>query len=365
MGYATTTASWPMRSAAPAVPPARSAPDGRARAGGEHRLRVGVVGLGKQARDDHVPAVRASDLVDLVAVCDTNGQRLAESCRDLGVAGYRVVDDMLSAEDLDLVVVSVPHHAGREVIFAAAERGVHVLKEKPFATNLAEARELAVLCARSGIELMVAMQRRFSPIYLTLHELFSQIGRPFLVDAVYTFNVDPAEGWRGQSCLAGGGCIIDMGYHMIDMVIWCFGLPDRLLAQHSAGARPELDYDVEDTAHILVGYDTGPVGTLLLSRCLPPRTEQMRVAGTRGAIVAERGRIRRFRSDGELIESLSWEQHRPAPATAQIDHFCRVLNGCGTNAFGPDSHLAHAAFVEACYISGREDRFVRPKDLLK
>jgi predicted dehydrogenase len=66
-------------------------------------------------------------------------------------------------EALDLVVVCVPHHIGRQVVECAAEHGVHVLKEKPFATSLADARELAETCAGAGIELMVTLQRRFNP----------------------------------------------------------------------------------------------------------------------------------------------------------------------------------------------------------
>lgn len=202
------------------------------------------------------------------------------------------------------------------------------------------------------------------PIYSTFHQLYDQIGQPFLIDAAYTMSVDPAAGWRGQRCLAGGGCIIDMGYHVIDMLLWYFGLPDRVLAQYSATARPELDYDAEDTAYILFGFDSGLVGTVLLSRWIPPKTEQIRVVGTRGAIVLERGRIQRLRSDGELVESLSREESWPAAATAQVDHFCRVLHGSRCNVSGPGSHLAHAAFIDAAYASSRAGGFVNPKELL-
>ena len=63
---------------------------------------------------------------------------------------------------------------------------------------------------------------------------------PFFVDVKYTLFVDNLhEGWRGQRDSAGGGCIIDMGYHMIDMVIWYFGLPDNLHAEFSSKAKPE------------------------------------------------------------------------------------------------------------------------------
>lgn len=346
------------------VPSARTAPGRCIGPGAEHGLRVGVVGLGRQAREDHVPAVLASEMTELVAVCDTDPDRLAAARLDLGVAGYHSIGDMLGSADLDLVIVAVPHHAGRAVIAAAADHGVHVLKEKPFATSLDEARELAARCARSGIELMVTMQRRFNPIYSTFHQLYDRIGRPFLVDAVYTPDVDPAEGWRGQHHLAGGGCIIDMGYHTIDLLIWYFGLPDRVLAQYTATACPELDYDAEDTAQILFGYDSGPIGSVLLSRCIPPRSEHLRVVGSQGMVTLERGRIRRFGRGGEIVESLSRELSWPTAATAQIDHFCRILRGSRTNFSGPGNHLAHAAFIEACYASRQRGQFVDPKELI-
>ncbi|MQB01785.1 MAG: gfo/Idh/MocA family oxidoreductase [Actinobacteria bacterium] len=327
-------------------------------------LRAGVVGLGHQAREDHLPAIVASEMVDLVAVCDLNTQILDDVRDEYDKPGYTELEEMLATEQLDFIVVAVPHHAGRRVVKAAAQRGVHVLKEKPFATSLEEAHDLTGSCADGGIELMVTLQRRLNPIYATFPHLYDQIGRPFLIDGVYTMSVDPASGWRGQSRLAGGGCIIDMGYHMIDMLLWYFGLPDRVLAQSSAAARPELDYDAEDTACVMFSFDSGLWGRLLLSRCVSPRTETIRVIGARGSVVLERGRIQRLLSNGQVVESLSREGSWPSAATAQVDHFCRVLMGQRPNTSGPESHLAHAAFIHACYASAQAGRFVNPKELI-
>lgn len=83
---------------------------------------------------------------------------------------------MFAHEQLDLVVVCVPHDVGRVVIEAAAERHIHVLEEKPFATTVGEAKELAEICQRSGIRLMVTLQRRFNPIYTSFTQLADQIG---------------------------------------------------------------------------------------------------------------------------------------------------------------------------------------------
>lgn len=323
-----------------------------------------MVGLGKQAREDHLPALAASAWVDLAAVCDVDADTVDTIGDQYRVTGYQDTGDMLSAEDLDFVVVAVPHHAGGEVIRTAAEHGVHVLKEKPFASSLGEARELVAVCAENGIELMVTLQRRFNPIYTTFHQLYDQIGQPFLIDAAYTMSVDPATGWRGNAQLAGGGCILDMGYHLVDMLLWYFGMPDQVLAQYSATARPDLDYDAEDTAHITFGYDSGLLGRLLLSRCVSPKTETIRVIGSHGAVAVERGRIQRLDCDGTVVETLAREQSWPSAARAQIEHFCRVLRGQRPNTSGPESHLGHAAFIHACYASATVRGFVNPKELI-
>lgn len=183
------------------------------------KLRTGVVGLGKQALEDHIPGLHASDSADLVAVCDENAEIVREQQYQHRVQGYTDFHEMFKDERLDFVVVCVPHHVGRTVIETAAKHNVHVLKEKPFATTIQEARALVNICEDAGIHLMVTLQRRFNPIYTSFMQLADQIGTPFVVDAQYTLHIDdPSEGWRGMTTKAGGGCIIDMGYHLIDGV---------------------------------------------------------------------------------------------------------------------------------------------------
>lgn len=328
-------------------------------------LKAAVVGLGAQAREDHLPGLSASATTELVAICDENPEVLKELEDQFHVKGYADFREMFTSEELDLVVISVPHDVGREVIEAAAEHGVHVLKEKPFAVSLAEARDLAGLCKRTGIELMVTLQRRFNPIYTSFTQLADQIGTPFVIDARYTLHIDdPSEGWRGDIARAGGGCVIDMGYHLIDMILWYFGLPDRILADTSASARPDRAYDAEDTALVHFAYENALYGSLLLSRYIGPKTEQIRLAGTKGIVMLERGRIRRLDNHGDIIESLTREQAWPAAATAQIDHFARVIEGTRTNPSGPADHLAHLAFITACYESAHTCASVNPKELL-
>lgn len=164
---------------------------------------------------------------------------------------------------LDFVIVAVPHHAGRAVIEECAVRGVHVLKEKPFATSLPKAREFASICQQAQVELMVTLQRRFNPFHASVVQLLDQIGTPFLIDGQYTFHTDdPGAGWRGDVSQAGGGCVIDMGYHIVDLLLWYFGMPNRIMADFSTAALPDGGYDAEDTAVIQLGYDNDLYGTV-------------------------------------------------------------------------------------------------------
>ncbi|MEU9685360.1 Gfo/Idh/MocA family protein [Amycolatopsis japonica] len=329
------------------------------------RLRAGVVGLGKQALEDHVPGLLAAGDAELVAICDENAGVVGAQEDLLQVNGYRNLETMLADQQLDFVIVCVPHSAGRTVIEAAAARGVHVLKEKPFAMSLLEAQELAALCERSGIELMVTLQRRFNPIYTSFSQLADQIGTPFVVDAAYTLHVDdPSDGWRGRHEVAGGGCVIDMGYHLIDLLLWYFGLPDRITADRSVTARPDRHYDTEDTALIHFSYDTGLYGSLLLSRFIGPKNETIRLVGSHGIVQLERGRIQRMTNDGQIVESLAREQAWPSAAASQINHFCRVVRGDRANLSSPQDNVAHLAFIAACYESARAGRHVNPKELM-
>ncbi|MFJ5924673.1 Gfo/Idh/MocA family protein [Kitasatospora sp. NPDC092948] len=174
--------------------------------------RAAVIGLGHQALEDHLPGLLASSRAELVAVCDSDPDTLRQRQDALQVPGFTRAGDLLDTVKPDFVVVAVPHHAGREVVQECAARGVHVLKEKPFATSMDEARELAEICQAGQVELMVTLQRRSNPIHASAAGLLDQIGTPFLIDGQYTFHTDdPGGGWRGDARQAGGGCIIDMG----------------------------------------------------------------------------------------------------------------------------------------------------------
>lgn len=322
--------------------------------------RVVVAGAGHQAREDHIPAVTDSPRTTLVAICDPDPVVRAEMTAATGVPCLSDLSTVIERYRPDFVVVAAPHHAHRELTETAVRAGVHVLKEKPFAVSVAEATELRALAAAQHVEIMTTLQRRFNPTYTSFFQLVGQIGTPFSVDVQYTLGVEhPEQGWRGQRAQAGGGCLIDMGYHMLDLVIWYLGLPTTVCATLSAAAVPGAVYDAEDTANVLMSWPSGLHGTMRISRAIPPKTERFRLVGDRGAIEIERGVIRRFDAGGELLEELRRLGGWASAAISQIEYFCDVIDDRVPNEGGPQYHLQHVAFLESAYRSAQLGRSVQ------
>jgi predicted dehydrogenase len=331
--------------------------------------RAAVIGLGHQAEEDHIPGLLDSDNAELVAICDIQQNMIDkfQKTNARNIHGYVDFKEMMDQENLDFVVVATPHYAHTEIVKEAIGRGIHVMKEKPFARNLKEAMELKNYSEEKNINIMTTLQRRFNPIYTSFLQLKEQIGKPFFVESKYTLSVqNPHEGWRGDKEQAGGGCIIDMGYHIVDLLVWYFGLPDSVTAEFSTNAKPNQEYDAEDTASILFSYEKQNLfGNLILSRFSPPKTEYLNLLGSRGHVELKRGEICRYRCDGNVSEKLTRENAWPSAATAQIDYFCNVLDGKKENIGSPAYHLQHVAFIEACYKSKSEGVKINPMDLVK
>lgn len=331
------------------------------------KIKVGVIGLGHQSLEDHIPAIKASQDTSLVGVVDVDEKKLKFFLKqNRGVKGYKKCDDLFKDQKLDFVIIAVPHNFHYEITQKALLNRIHVLKEKPFTVSLNEAIKLKNLAEKKNLIITVSLQRRFNPIYSTFFQLIDKIGKPFYIEAKYVFHTDnPHKGWRAKKNLAGGGCLIDMGYHMVDLLIWYFGLPDSIFAEMSCAAKENISYDAEDTARVIFKYKSKNMwGSLLVSRFIPPKQEYLTAYGTRGFIHLERGKIERYSVNGELQESLKRERSWPSAAQDQIGYFIKVLRGEKENISGPKFHLNHLAFIEAAYKSWRAHRYINPKDFL-
>lgn len=323
--------------------------------------------MGRQSMEDHIPALKQCDDVNFVSVSDINAEKLQKfKAENPSMHTYASYKDMFDKEKLDFVIVALPHYLHFEATKSAILHKINVLKEKPFTTNLKEAKELKKLADKNKVKISITLQRRFNPIYTTFSQFFDKIGDPFFFEAKYTFYTnEPHTGWRGQRKLAGGGCLIDMGYHLLDLLLWYFDLPDGVIAESSCKAKENIVYDAEDTMSLIFDYHNKKFfGSALISRSIAPKQEFLNVFGTRGSIHLERGKIERLSSDGVVQESLQREQGWPSAAYDQINYFVKVIRGQNPNINGPEAHFKHLAMVEAIYLSQKKGSYIDPHRIL-
>jgi predicted dehydrogenase len=219
--------------------------------------------------------------VDLVGLCDVDGKRAQALADEFNVPKVFTDYKDLLKEDLDAVSVCTPNVFHAPVALAAFKRGLHVLCEKPMATTAADAQAMARAARKAKRVLMVAHQSRFRNESQTLKKFIDRgrLGDIFYARAGYVRRrgIPGAGSWFTTKAMAGGGALIDIGVHALDLVLYFMGFPKPVtvlgMTQQSitdvrkalgGWGTPNLKgvIDVEDFAAGLVRFDTG--ATLLL-----------------------------------------------------------------------------------------------------
>lgn len=278
-----------------------------------HPIRIGLIGAGGIA-GAHVAGYRRNpETVVFAAVADPVVEN-AEKRRgdDADVRVYSDYRGMIAAGGLDAVDICLPHHLHAEAVIAAADAGLHVLCEKPLCLTADEAEAITAAVERTGVTVMCAHNQLFLPAVAAAKELVESgvLGRVYEVRTTDSFFNDftpESMGWRAHAATAGGGELIDTGYHPL------------YLLQHLAGGTPvevtamlsrhRLDFmEGEDSAQVLVRYDNGVVGHVTTSWAYQPA-----VGTEKFSLVAEKGSLS---SDGTTLVSRVRGQE---PVTTQFE----------------------------------------------
>ena len=159
----------------------------------------------------------------------------------------------------------------------------------------------------------LCVQRQHYPLYSYGRDVVDDIGNLRHFRATYQLNAAAySSGWRSMPEMAGGGAVIDMGYHSIDMLHSYFGPPSRVFAVAAPGM---IRGDVEETVSVTLEYENGRVGSLFLSLCEPHKNEELIVAGSAGAVRLRRDSLQRFNTKGDLMQTFT---HEGASSSAVI-----------------------------------------------
>ncbi len=191
------------------------------------KLRAGIIGCGGIANGKHMPAQKRLGLVDMVAFCDIIEERAVTAAKNYGTPEAKVYTDykeLLKDESIDVVFVLTPNRSHSFITVDALEAGKHVMCEKPMAINAEEAKKMVDAAKRTGKKLTIGYQNRQRPDsrYIkeeceagTLGEIYYARATALRRRAVPTWGVFTNEYEQG------GGPLIDIGTHALDLTLWC------------------------------------------------------------------------------------------------------------------------------------------------
>jgi predicted dehydrogenase len=345
------------------------------------KLRIGVIGLGMGRH--HIAGYQTHPNAEVVAVADVDPARLAEIGDKFGIAGrYLSGEQMLHEEELDVVSVGTPNLFHKPLTLAALEAGCHVLCEKPMAMNADEARQMLAAAQQAGKRIMINFSYRFTEQSMALKR---QVDAGVLGEVYYARTIWHRRrglpgfgGWFSQKALAGGGPLIDLGVHRLDLALWLMGYPKPVWVMGSTyspigsalAKEKGVAFDVEDLAAGFIKFDNGAtleVEASWAANIAEKELMETRLFGTQGGLV-QRNVEETYKFEAELYLERDGAQfdmklHPPTPPVpAPMYHFVdSIVNDTPHIATGEEGLLV-MEILDALYRSAAEGQPVKISD---
>jgi predicted dehydrogenase len=332
---------------------------------------VALVGLGKIS-DAHFLGWGAAKEASIKIVIDSDAGRAEAKAREYHIPEFGTdLQAVLQRSDIDIVDLAVPHFLHAPYSIAALEAGKHVLVEKPVATRLSDAEEMARTAKSTGKKLMVAETIKFSPSHKRVDRFIREglVGEPFLFTTRAEFYVPPNRfqgantGWRSDAEKIGGGVLLESGIHNIATATFLMGDVESVVAYKGKQNRSEIT--VEDTMSVLIRFKSGATGQGSFSWAArwSTYTDEFTVFGRDGVvgISARTGRVFLDNGKGEIKE---WSETEVAAGKSEeIKHFLDCIDNDKTPITSAEEETKNLKVALAAYQSVAENRSVRIDEL--
>ncbi|HEY8297479.1 MAG TPA: Gfo/Idh/MocA family oxidoreductase [Candidatus Baltobacteraceae bacterium] len=320
-------------------------------------LRIALIGAGAIGRV-HAEAIRLARGVELIAVCDADAESARRVALENGTRSYTSFFALAQEESPDAVVVATPPNTHRSIAEFFASRAIHVLCEKPFATDVAGARSMIACAKNAGSIVSMASKFRFVTDVRAAREAIAagKIGELRSIDVAFTSRVDMRSRWNGDREIAGGGVIIDNGTHAMDIFRYIGGPLSSVRATEPVRHQ---DIAVEDTATVCARFGAGGVATADLSWSLDKRlTQYLRICGDDGAIeLGWAGSRMKTAADSQWVEFGSGYAKMRA-FVGVIENFAGAIRGENALEVTAADALASVEAVDAAYASLRFNMWI-------
>jgi UDP-N-acetyl-2-amino-2-deoxyglucuronate dehydrogenase len=336
-------------------------------------IHIGLIGAGNISQT-HADAAAQMDGARVVAVCGRTRDRAERLAAPSGASAYDGLGRFLDHRPMDLVVIGSPSGLHAEQGIAAAQRGLHVLTEKPIDTSTARADRLIAEAARGNVTLGVIFQDRMKPDIVRLKALIDagRLGTPVLASASVRWHRPPeyysGSAWRGTAALDGGGALMNQGVHTVDLLLWLFGPVRRVFGKVTTRLHA---IEVEDTAVAVLEFESGALGTLeAATSAYPGYARQIALTGSEGTLRLDGDRLAaidlRSPLSGDVVsgvKAVSAAASSPVVADvsahrAVFDDFIAAIASRRQPSCDGAQGRASVAVIEAIYTSSATGRVV-------
>ena len=341
------------------------------------KIKWGVIGSGGIAKRRTIPeGILKANNAELSIVFDIDAQANAEVAKKFGTEQAASISEMLDA-DIEAVYIATPAHLHSDQVRASAKAGKHVLCEKPLGMTVAEAEEMIEMCKQAGVKLGCAFMMRFVAQHQHALRLIKEgkLGTPTYARAQLSCWYPPIEGaWRQDPATGGGGALIDMGGHCIDLLEMFFGKVSKVCCFINNTIQ---DYKSEDSAVAMLFFENGALGTVDTFFCIPDNSSKnvLELYGSKGSILTK-GTIGQAPA-GEMVaflekdsEDYDAQQARtesqgmtidPEPVNtyqAEIEEFGQAIIDDRKPLMSGELGLRSQKVLTACYESARSDKVI-------
>ncbi|SEM57480.1 Gfo/Idh/MocA family protein [Paenibacillus sp. OV219] len=345
------------------------------------KLKVGVIGAGGIFQWAHSEPLKNHPELEIVAICDIDLEKAKAAAEQHGIpqafSDYR---DVIALADVDIIDICTPNLFHSEIAVAALEAGKHVFCEKPDAVSVEEALRMKDAMEKSGKKLMVMRNNRFRPASQYVKRWIDQgnLGEAYAGRCGWTRRrgIPGKGGWFTTKELSGGGPLIDLGVHFIDLAMWFMGNPkpvsvtgatytkfadaeDIAGSEHSKfGSKSEGEgtFDVEDLAIGFIRFDNGASLQIEFSWASNIEEEEnfVELRGTKAGIKFSNGKLGIFGEDqGIVTDTFPHTGQDSGGHGEHLAHFVDVVQGRANPINTIDQGVDMIKILSAIYESAR------------
>lgn len=288
-------------------------------------IRWGLLGVGDIANKRVAAAIQNDPKSELVAVCRRDETKLQQFADQFGVC-HRMANasEMIASNELDAIYIATPVDLHCPQTIAAAGAGKHVMVEKPMAIDPQQCDQMITACEAAGVTLGVAYYRRFYPVVRRIQTLIQSglLGRVLSISAV-TGNTNrfEADNWRVVRSRGGGGPLMDIGSHRLDVFLQLLGP----VSQVKSNVIESDEFEAEQVSTVMMQFASGANGVLQCYFGTTNTPDRLEVIGTDGRISVEdlnQGDLVVHTNSGQKKESHPPHENLHAPL---IEDFSRAI----------------------------------------